>query len=361
MAPVKLALIGFGAIGKRHAEAIRKTAGCELVGIAASSDKRRQQADAWGIPFYTDIERMLDETRPDGVLDATPSPHRLAVAGAVAARGIDLFVEKPITDTMEEAKQLIAIAKKASIKLLVGHHRRHNPLLAETRRLVRSGALGDVKIVSVLWMGQKPDSYYQEAWRAQPGGGPLITNLIHDLDILRFIMGDIESVMAFSSSETRKLPFPDMLSISLRFQSGVLGSVALADTVAAPWVFEMTAREDPTYPQNGENQIFIGGTKASLAVPKMTLWHHPDGGGWRTPIVSETVAVEPAVPLERQAAHFCRVIRGEEEPIVSGEDALMSLATIAAITEAARLERAVRPADMARGATSAKQPEGEMA
>jgi predicted dehydrogenase len=362
MAPVRLALIGFGAIGRRHADAIRKTPGCELVGIAAASERRRQQADAWQVPFFTDYRRMLDETRPDGVIDATPSPLRLEVAGAVAAHRIDLLVEKPVAETIEAAQQLVAIARDASITLLVGHHRRHNPLIAEARRLVAAGGLGDVKMAAVLWLGQKPDAYYREAWRAQPGGGPLITNLIHDIDTLRFILGDIDRVSAFASAETRGLPFPDMLSIALRFRGGTLGSIALADTVAAPWVFEMTSGEDPSYPRNGENQLFLAGTRASLALPQMALWRHPDGGGWRTPIEREVLQVAPEVPLERQVAHFCRVVRGEEAPLVSGEDALMSLAVVTAITEAARVERAISPGDLVRtSGASPHQDQGEKA
>jgi predicted dehydrogenase len=343
-----LALIGFGAIGRRHADAIRKTPGCELVGIAAASERRRAQADAWQVPFFTDFRRMLDEVRADGVIDATPSALRLEIVRAVAARGLDLLVEKPIADTIETALQMVNIAREASIKLIVGQHRRHNPLIAEAKRLVRAGDLGDVKMAAVLWLGQKPDVYYQEAWRAQPGGGPLITNLIHDIDTLRFILGDIDRVSAFASAKTRGLPFPDMLSISLRFQSGALGSIALADTVAAPWVFEMTSGEDPSYPRNGENQLFLAGTRASLALPQMALWRHPDGGGWRTPIERRFVEVEPAVPLERQIAHFCRVVRREETPIVSGDDALMSLAVVTAIAEAARVEHAISPGELVR-------------
>jgi predicted dehydrogenase len=360
MAPVRLALIGFGAIGRRHAAAILKTPGCELVGIAAASEQRREQADAWRIPFFTDFCQMLDQVHAEGVIDATPSALRLEVVRAVAARELPLLVEKPIADTIETAQQLVDIARGASIKLLVGQHRRHNRLIAEAKRLVAAGDLGEVKLAAVLWLGQKPNAYYQEAWRAQPGGGPLITNLIHDIDTLRFILGDIDRVSAFASAKTRGLPFPDMLSISLRFQSGALGSIALADTVAAPWVFEMTSGEDPSYPRNGENQLFLAGTSASLALPQMALWRHPDGGGWRTTIERRFVEVEQAVPLESQIAHFCRVVRGEETPIVSGEDALMSLAVVTAITEAARVERAISPGDLVRRlAAPLKQDQGE--
>jgi predicted dehydrogenase len=261
-----------------------------------------------------------------------------------AKRGVDLLVEKPLAQTIDEGKRLIQAAKESGIKLLVGHHRRHNPLLQKARALIQQGELGDLRLVACQWTAQKPDAYYEEKWRAGPGQGPLPTNLVHEIDALRFTCGEIESLYAFVSSAARRLPFTDTLSVSLRFESGALGVVAMSDSVAAPWAFEITSGEDPGFPRNDENNVRFMGSKASLALPHMDLWSHPEGRrlGWRGRLNHERVPVRSA-DLVRQISHFCRVIRGEEKPAVTGEDALRSLAAVLAIDESGRRGAAVSP------------------
>ncbi len=348
MAPVKIAVIGFGAIGRRHAEFVRSGDQSELVAVFGRTRRGAEDAGKFGVPFYTDLDRMLDETKPDGVIDATPTPEHLRIGLACARRGISLLVEKPIALTIGEGKALIEAAKQAGIKLLVGHHRRHNALFQEARALVKGGALGELRMVVSHFTALKPDAYYQEKWRAQAGQGPLPNNLIHELDALRFVCGEIESLHAFTSSTARGLPFTDTLSVSLRFASGALGVVAMSDSVTSPWAFEITAGEDPGFPRNSENYLRLMGAAGSLAFPYMDIWTHPEGRrlGWRGPLECKRLQVPPANPLERQVAHFCRVIRGEEEPLVSGEDGLRSLATVIAIDESGRRGAPVSPASL---------------
>lgn len=345
MVPTRIAIVGFGAIGKRHAEFVRANGECELVGVAARTARYQDAAQKAGYPFFTDFRKMLDEVRPDGVIDATPTPEHISVGLECAKRGIALLVEKPLAQTIDEGKRLIQAAKQSGIKLLVGHHRRHNPLWQKARALVQGGELGALRLVACQWTAQKPDGYYEEKWRAGPGQGPLPTNLVHEIDCLRFTCGEIESLHAFTSSAARRLPFTDTLSVSLRFESGALGVIAMSDSVAAPWAFEITSGEDPGFPQNEENNVRFMGSQASLAVPRMDLWTHPEGSrlGWRGKLDRERAAVQPADPLARQIAHFCRVIRGEEEPVITGDDALRSLAVVIAIDESGRRGAALSP------------------
>ncbi len=201
MVRIRLAVMGAGLIGARHAALVRASAACVLVGLCDTDPARQSAADDLGVPFYSSVEELLDRERPDGAIIATPNAQHTAVAVACAVRGVHILVEKPIADTLAQAQCLIAAARDGGIRVLVGHHRRHNPLVQQARDLVRGGTLGKLLGFSVLWTLLKPEEYFRVAWRrARPGGGPLLINLVHDLDALRYLVGEIESVHAFTSS-----------------------------------------------------------------------------------------------------------------------------------------------------------------
>ena len=134
-----------------------------------------------------------------------------------------MLVEKPIAHTLEDAERIIACAVAAGVEVLVGHHRRHNPLIEQTRRLIQQGALGKLIGVSVLWTIRKPDEYFvprETIWRTKrPNGGPALINLIHDIDSLRFICGEITQVYAQCSSSIRDFAVEDTLNASLNSDS----------------------------------------------------------------------------------------------------------------------------------------------
>jgi predicted dehydrogenase len=345
MAPLKIAIAGYGAIGKRHAEIVVADKNCELVGVSGRTTRYKEAAEKQGIPFFTNFRKMLQETRPDGLIDSTPTPEHLSIGLECAKHGVHLLVEKPITQTIGEGKQLIEAAQRAGIKLLVGHYRRHSSYYQKALRLIAEGTLGELRLVASQWTVQKPDSYYDEPWRAQAGQGPLTTNLVHDMDALRFMCGEIESVYAYTSSAARQLPFVDTLAAVVRFQSGAFATVAMSDSVPAPWAYEITAGEDPGFPHNNENVLRIMGSKATLCVPQMDFWSHPEGRrlGWRGKIEHKKVPIEPGDALARQLTHFCRVMRGEEKPLISGEDGLHSLAAVLALSASAERNAPISP------------------
>ena len=140
-------------------------------------------------------------------------------------RGIPVLVEKPIADTLDAALALADASEAAGVPVLVGHHRRHNPIVRKAREIVQSGALGRLTAVSATWLVCKPDDYFDVAWRREPGGGPILINLIHDIDNLRFIAGDIAAVQGMTSSARRGFPVEDTAALLLRFRDGALGTV----------------------------------------------------------------------------------------------------------------------------------------
>ena len=336
MEPVKLAVVGAGLIGSKHARLIRGQPECSLVGICDLDAGRRPVAEEFEVPFYRDLSDLLEEQHPEGAIVATPNGTHSAVAEVCAGKSVDLLIEKPIADTLPAARRIVEVADAAGCRVLVGHHRRHNPLIREARSLVQGGALGRLVAVSMMWTLLKPMDYFQVGWRSRrPQGGPLLINLIHELDILRFICGEIHQVYAQSASMARGLEVEDTLSMTLSFAGGALGSIIGSDATPSPWSYEIASGENPYYFHTGQNCYHFLGSEGALAFPRMELWRYgdPARAGWQHPLSQARRQVEPADPLDLQLKHFCRVVRGEESPLVDGVDGARSLAVALAVQE----------------------------
>jgi predicted dehydrogenase len=185
------------------------------------------------------------------------------------------------------------------------------------------------------------------AWRREAGGGPVLINAIHDIDCLRMLCGDVESVSAATSNETRKFAVEDTAAAVLHFKSGALGTLLVSDAVSACWTWEMGSRENADRPNDTENCYIIAGTKGSLTVPYLQhRWHEPGQESWDVPLTQLRVPVRPADAYHEQMRNFANVIRGTEKPVLSGRDGTITLATTLAITRSAQTGAQVRVADM---------------
>src|SRR5262249_13523931 len=132
--------------------------------------------------------------------------------------GLPTLVEKPIAATVPEAERLVAIAAKRKAKLLIGHHRAHSPIMTKARQVIQQGALGNLVAVMGSAAFFKPDQYFREAhWRREIGAGPILLNMIQEVQNLRMLCGEIVAVQALSSYATRKFPVEDTVAINLRF------------------------------------------------------------------------------------------------------------------------------------------------
>jgi predicted dehydrogenase len=334
--PVKLAVLGAGMIGARHIEHVLATPEAQLAAIIDPAPSGRDLAAAKRTPWYPSFAAMLTVEKPDGVICATPNQLHAANSLEAIAAGVPALIEKPIADDAASAQRLVQAAERAGVPILVGHHRRHNPLIRTAKAVIDSGRLGRIIAVHGACWFMKPDEYFAVAWRRQKGAGPVFLNLIHDVDLLRHLCGEIAAVQAIESSRVRGYDVEDTAVILLRFASGALGTITVSDTIVAPWSWELTTGENPAYPHTGESCYQIGGTHGSLSVPKLEIWFNPAKRGWWEPLHSESVSVTREDPLRLQVRHFCRVIRGEEQPLVSGREGLNTLNVIAAIKEAAR-------------------------
>jgi predicted dehydrogenase len=251
---------------------------------------------------------------------------------------VPVLVEKPLTVTSAEGAHLVRASQEASVPLLVGHHRRHNPLIQQARRLINSGRIGDIRAVHVTCWFYKPDSYFDTApWRKQQGAGPISVNIVHDVDLMRAFCGDVQSVRAVARPSRRGYENEDVAAAVLEFESGAIGTLTLSDSIAAPWSWEMTARENGVYPAVPESCYLIGGSAGSMSIPDLRVWTHsgetPD---WWTPIAATSLPTETSDPLANQIVHFCDVIAGRALPLVSGKEGLKTLQVVEAVQNSAK-------------------------
>jgi predicted dehydrogenase len=333
----RIAVIGTGVIGLRHISVLASDPRAfRLVAVADPLPKAESIAKEHGTEWYADYEKMLDDAKPDAVVVATPNRLHVAMALACIERGVPVLVEKPIADTIDEALSIVDASRRTGVPVLVGHHRRHNPLMLRARQHIEEGGLGQLVAVTAYSLRRKHDAYFDVPWKRQPGGGPLLINGIHEIDNLRMLCGEIDAVSAITSNAARRFEVEDTFAATLKFRNGMLGTLVVSDAVQAPWAWELTSREEPEFAWDSENSCLICGTKASLAIPSLDRWHNEKGGGRGDPSVRSRLYFRPADPMREELLHFGRVARREEVPAVSAEDATRTLACVLAIERSAR-------------------------
>jgi predicted dehydrogenase len=334
--PVRLAVMGAGLIGKSHIAHIAERPESVLAAIVDPMPAAREMAMVHGTAWYPSFSDMLAEMRPDGIIVATPNQLHVANGLDCIAAGIPTLIEKPLADDVEEAEKLVAAAEDAGVPLLTGHHRRHNPLIRKAKAVIDSGRLGRILSVQGTCWFFKPDDYFDLPWRRQKGAGPVFLNLIHDVDLLRYLCGDVVAVQAAESRLLRGNEVEEVAVILLHFASGALGTVNVSDAIQSPWSWEFTSGENPAYTVTPETCYNIGGTGGSLSVPYLDLWHHPTKADWWTPLKRERIPVVHEDPLGLQVANFCGVIRGTAQAVVPASEGLKTLKVIEAVKKAAR-------------------------
>lgn len=333
-APVALAVVGAGLIGRKHAALIAADAGAHLAAIVDPAPAGRSLAANLGARWFPSVTEMIAQAKPEGVIVATPNQLHVAHGLEAIAAGLPVLVEKPLADSVAEGLKLVEAAEAAGLPLLTGHHRRYNPMITKAMEIIASGRLGKlVTLHGSFWL-MKPDSYFEPAWRRAKGAGPILLNLIHDVDLFRALCGEIVSVQAMASNALRRHEVEETAVILLRFANGALGTVTVSDAVTAPWSWEMTTGENPAYPRQEQACYQIGGAHGALSLPQLEVWWNPGARGWWEPLARERVPYVPEDPLVLQIRHFCDVIRSGATPIMSGREGLATLKVIEAIQRA---------------------------
>lgn len=379
-AACRIAVVGAGPlVGVHHCAALAalqaKDSGVELACVCQRRPEDTDTAGRFGVAQYVDVWEMARQERLDGVVVATPTHLHLPVVesciAAAQARQAALgeptlalkavLVEKPVCGDLASALRLVELAERAGVAVLVGHQRRHSALVQRARELVTHMNFGPLRGVSAEWALLKPESYFSQdnaklAWRGQKGkGGPVLINLIHDVDLLRFLTGhEVVNVFAAMSTAARANEVEDTGAVTVVLDHGAVGTFLFSDAAPSPWNYEFSTGENKKYPPvpggDPKDCYHFMGAQRSLAFPSLRQYRYDASGGrepgWDTPLTLEEHEVQNQDPIRVQMAHFVEVCRGKEEPICSGRDAMETLAVILAVLRSAETGAPVAPADL---------------
>ena len=339
-APIRIGLLGCGAISTQHLEAISTIPGLALSAVAsASEDRARAVAERWGVPWHTRLDDLLAREDVDAVTICTPSGLHATHALAALRSGRHVVVEKPIALAVADAERIVREGRERGLVVATISQRRFEPAVRTVCAAVESGALGRLSMIIAEGLYYRPQSYYDSSpWRGTRDldGGVLMNQAIHTIDLLRWIGGPVTSVVAHLATVGHTMEAEDTASVSLRFANGALGSI-VATTCATP-EFPVELR---VYGDRGHVRL-VGEAAVEWDVPGVDAPPPP--------------AVEPVAPAGigatrtwgtnavgylRQYADFVEAVRDRRAPIVTGEDGRNAVEIVTAAYEADRLGRAV--------------------
>jgi predicted dehydrogenase len=328
-------IIGGGFMGRRHAECMTHVP--EMRVGAVADPKSKALASDLGCPHFETDEDLYKSGLVDAVIIANPNAEHVSTALRANAANIPCLVEKPVATTLRELAPLIAASESGGSPILVGHHRRHHPSVVVARRMVAEGALGQLVSVTGIWASRKSDAYFEQKWRRKAGGGVIMINAVHDLDLLRHICGEIVRVKALTGRAIRGFEIADTAVVSFAFEGGALGSYTCSDAAVSPWSWDLGTQDEPAFPYNPESFCYmIAGTAASLTMPQMARHYYGGPSDWNQPIQKGYIEVEGGDSYGRQLRHFAAVVRGVVSPLVTVSDAARTIALLDAIEASAR-------------------------
>lgn len=312
----RILVVGGGLIGSRHVLAVQAHPDCDLVGLA--DPDMTIQPDVPRYPAMSDVKSPVD-----GVIIATPTHLHTQHGIEAANNNWHVLIEKPVAGTLTEARALETHLRTKTTKSLVGHHRRYHACVQQLKALIAEGIVGDVVNANLIWAMRKPDAYFEGNWRTA-GGSPVMINLVHDIDLLRFTIGEITQTAALRGSPIRGTDRIESGAIAIVFENGATGTISFADTAPSPWGFEAGTGENPNIGTTQQDMMWITGTKGAISFPSMTLWQ---GSDWGTPAHQVPLAKgeNEKPPLDAQLDHFVEVMNGAE-PLIDVADATRTLA-----------------------------------
>ena len=333
----RIALTGCGRISKTHFEAIEKIDGLDLVAVCDTVAERAAEAGRqWDVPHFTSYDRMLAESGADIVTIATPSGLHPALGIAAAQAGKHVITEKPMAISLTGADALVQACDKAGVQLFVIKQNRLNPPIQLLKRAVDRGRFGRIYMANCTVHWARPQEYYDQApWRGtwEFDGGAFMNQASHYVDLVQWLMGPVESVVAKTATLGRRIETEDSGVAILKFRSGALGTIEV--TMLA-------------YPRNLEGSITLLGEKGSAkvggtAVNKIEHWQFAEYDD-DDKLVDAADTSPPnvyGVGHEGYYRNVLSVLRGEGHPDTDGREGRKSLELILAIYESAKTGRTV--------------------
>jgi UDP-N-acetyl-2-amino-2-deoxyglucuronate dehydrogenase len=334
---IRVALVGCGRISANHFDAIQKVDGVRLTAVADSDEDRARTAGAaQRVPWYSSYAELLKHADCDVVTICTPSGLHSSQGIAAARAGKHVITEKPMSITLEQADALVQACDDAGVRLFVVKQNRLNPSIQLLKRAVDKGRFGRIYLANTTVRWQRPQEYYDAAsWRGtwEFDGGAFMNQASHYVDLIQWLVGPVESVVAKTATQARRIEAEDSGVAVLKFRNGALG------------VIEVNVL---TYPRNWEGSISIIGERGTAkiggtAVNRVEHWQFAEYDDDDKQI--EAASTNPPSVYgfghEGYYRNVLAALRGEAQPETDGRAGRKSLELILGIYESAKTGRDV--------------------
>ena len=321
---MKILIAGLGSIGRRHFRNLIAL-GEKDIALLRSHHATLSDDELAGYPVETNLNDALKKHKPDAVIISNPTALHLDIAIPCANAGCSILIEKPISNSLDQIDQLESALGQGGGRLLVGFQFRFHPTLQKAAQLLKENSIGKPLSFHIQWGEYLPNWHPWEdfkqgyAARSDLGGGVILT-LTHPLDYLRMMLGDVDSLWAFTSASNLGLEVEDAAEIGLKMKSGAIGSVHLDYNQQPPshrWEIvgsKGTMRWDNA---SGDLDVFS-------AEKKDWIIYHPPAGFERNVMFTE------------EMKHFMAVVQKKEAPICTLDDGKQALRLALAAHESER-------------------------
>ncbi|KXU92990.1 hypothetical protein CR51_29980 [Caballeronia megalochromosomata] len=332
MRKIRIAIVGAGLAATPHALALNELREeVEVVAVVGRSPERLAQfAGTYGFPVGTSFDAILKDATIDAILVLTPPNTHLELVEQAASAHKHVLLEKPLDISMSRATRIVDVCRTAGVKLGVVFQNRYRPAVRRLADLKASGALGSIACAGLDLRWWRPQSYYDEPGRgtyARDGGGVLMTQAIHSLDILLWLAGEVSSVVPATATTTlHAMESEDFASAALTFASGAVGHV-LATTAAFPGFPERIE----LIGENGTATLEGGHLRVFFRDGRIDEFRDPSTSGFGAKPMDFSHAAHRAIIKD-----FLDAVREDREPGVTGEDALRVQRLIERITAHAK-------------------------
>lgn len=338
---IKFALLGCGRIARRHSDLLGQgqIKGAELAAVCDLVPERaREIGERYAVPHFTDMHEMMAKVSCDVVVVLTESGMHADNVVALAPYGKHIVVEKPMALTLSDADAMIHACDRAGVKLFVVKQNRFNVPVQKLRQALEAGRFGKLVLGTVRVRWCREQAYYDQApWRGTwaMDGGVLTNQASHHVDLLEWMMGEVESVFAVSATALARIEAEDTAVVTLRFRNGALGVIEATTAVR---------------PKDLEGSISVLGEGGSVeiggfAVNQMKVWNFANPQSDDKDVIEKYSCNPPNVYGFGHQAYYEHVvdcIRNDRQHLVDGLEGRKSLELINAIYESIETGQEVR-------------------
>jgi predicted dehydrogenase len=351
-----IAILGCGKVAHLHAKAVQNLKNARLAGVWSRTPKTAIMfAAQYGTTFYAEIKDLVKREKIDLVIVCTPHPFHLEPVLEAAIAGANILVEKPLASTLEDSDKIIEACKKVGVKLGVISQRRWYEPVKRVKDAIEAGKIGKPVFGTVNMLGWRDKNYYDaDEWRGtwkMEGGGVLVNQAPHQLDLLLWYMGEIEEVFGLWKNLNHPYIEVDDTAVAIvKFKNGGIGNIIVSNS-QKPGIYGKVH----VHGENGASvgvqtdggSMFIAGMSGILEPPVNDIWSVPGEEKmleqWKAEDSAHFSSIDPMVfYMERQIEDFLHAIENNTSPLVTGEDGRRTVELFTAIYRSTRDNKPVK-------------------